>query len=156
MALYLVRHAKAGQRGRWDGPDLLRPLTKAGWAQAEALATWLANFPVPQILSSPFTRCVQTVEPLAAKLDLTIEVTEQLSEAVPFEPVLQRLPTLADHTVLCTHGDLVADLIEALVRRGTVIDGATDWRKGSTWVLTREDGVVVRAHAVPPPDTDAR
>jgi hypothetical protein len=33
-----------------------------------------------------------------------------------------------------------------------VIDGAMDWRKGTTWVLTREDGVVVRAHAVPPPD----
>jgi phosphohistidine phosphatase SixA len=152
MALYLVRHAKAGQRGRWDGPDHLRPLTKAGRAQAEALAAWLANYPVPQILSSPFVRCVQTVEALAAKLDLTIETVEFLSEAVPFEPALERLPSLPDHAVLCTHGDLLPDLIEALVRRGTVIDGAMDWRKGTTWVLTREDGVVVRAHAVPPPD----
>ena len=152
MALYLVRHAKAGQRGRWDGPDHLRPLTKAGRAQAEALATWLANYPVPQILSSPFVRCIQTVEALAAKLGLTIETVEFLSEAVPFEPALERLPSLPDHAVLCTHGDLLPDLIEALVRRGTVIDGAMDWRKGTTWVLTREDGVVVRAHAVPPPD----
>ena len=56
--------------------------------------------------------------------------------------------------MLCTHGDLVPDLIEAIVRRGAVIDGATDWRKGSTWVLAREDGRIVRAHAVPPPDTD--
>jgi 8-oxo-dGTP diphosphatase len=155
MALYLVRHAKAGQRGRSEGPDHLRPLTKAGRAQAEALAAWLANFPVPRILSSPYVRCVQTVEPLAAKLDLTIEVTEHLSEAVPFEPALERLHALPDHSVLCTHGDLIPDLIEALVRRGTVIDGPTDWRKGTTWVLEREDGVVVRTHAVPPPDTGA-
>jgi phosphohistidine phosphatase SixA len=154
MALYLVRHAKAGRRGSWDGPDHLRPLTKAGRAQAEALATWFANFPVPQILSSPYVRCIQTVEPLAAKLDVAIEVTEHLTEAVPFEPALQRLYSLPDHSVLCTHGDLIPDLIEALVRRGAVIDGATDWRKGSTWVLTREDGEVVRAHAVPPPDAD--
>jgi 8-oxo-dGTP diphosphatase len=155
MALYLVRHAKAGQRGRWDGPDHLRPLTKAGRAQAETLATWLANFPVPRILSSPYVRCMQTVEPLAAKLGLTVEVTEHLTEAVPFEPALQQLHSLPDHSVLCTHGDLVPDLIEAIVRRGAVIDGATDWRKGSTWVLSREDGQIARAHAVPPPDTDA-
>jgi 8-oxo-dGTP diphosphatase len=155
MGLYLVRHAKAGQRGRWDGPDHLRPLTKAGRAQAEALATWLANVPVPRILSSPYVRCVQTVEPLAVKLGVTIEATEHLSEAVPFEPALQLLHSLPDHSVLCTHGDLLPDLIEAVVRRGTVIDGATDWRKGTTWVLTREDGAIARAHAVPPPDTDA-
>ena len=43
------------------------------------------------------------------------------------------------------------DLMEALTRRGTIVEGAADWRKGSTWVLEREDGVVVRAHAVPPP-----
>jgi hypothetical protein len=81
-------------------------------------------------------------------------VTEHLTEAVPFEPALQRLHSLPDHSVLCTHGDLIPDLIEALVRRGAVIDGAMDWRKGSTWVLTREDGQVVRAHAVPPSDAD--
>jgi len=36
--------------------------------------------------------------------------------------------------------------------QGTVIDGPADWRKGSTWVLQCEDGQVIRAHAVPPPD----
>ena len=41
--------------------------------------------------------------------------------------------------------------MEALTRRGTIVEGAADWRKGSTWVLEREDGVVVRAHAVPSP-----
>jgi 8-oxo-dGTP diphosphatase len=154
MALYLVRHAKAGQRGRWDGPDLLRPLTKAGRAQAEALAAWLVNQPVPRILSSPYTRCIQTVEPLAEKLALAVEVIDDLAEATACEPALELLATLPDHSVLCSHGDLIPDVMEALARRGTVIDGPADWRKGSTWVLTREDRTVVRAHAVPPPDAD--
>ena len=152
MAIYLVRHAKAGQRNRWDGPDQQRPLSKAGRAQAEALAAWLVNQPVPRILSSPYTRCIQTVEPLGEKLDLKVEVTEVLSEATAFEPALELLATLPDHSVLCSHGDLIPDVMEALARRGTVIDGPADWRKGSTWVLTREEGTIGRAHAVPPPD----
>ena len=68
MALYLVRHAKAGQRDRWDGPDHLRPLTRAGRAQAQALAAWLANEPISRLLSSPYVRCIQTLEPLSQKL----------------------------------------------------------------------------------------
>ena len=88
MALYLVRHAKAGQRSRWDGPDHLRPLTKAGRAQAQALAAWLANEPISRLLSSPYVRCVQTLEPLAEKLALEIEITEHLTEAIHFGPAL--------------------------------------------------------------------
>ncbi len=124
MALYLVRHAKAGQRGRWDGPDHLRPLTKAGRAQAEALAAWLANEPISRLLSSPYVRCVQTLEPLAEKLALEIEITEHLTEAIHFGPALDLLTVLPDHSVLCSHGDLIPDIMEALARRGTVIDGA--------------------------------
>ena len=144
MALYLVRHAKAGQRARWDGPDHLRPLSKAGRAQAEGLAAWLANEPISRLLSSPYVRCVQTLEPLAEKLALEIEITEHLAEAIHFGPALDLLTTLPDQSVLCSHGDLIPDIMEALARRGTVIDGAADWRKGSTWVLQCEDGEVIR------------
>ena len=154
MALYLVRHAKAGQRDRWDGPDLLRPLTRAGRAQAQGLVSWLMHEPVTRILSSPYSRCIETVEPLAEKLDLKVEITEDLTEGRPVEPVLELLETLPDHSVLCSHGDLIPDVMEALARRGTVLEGPADWRKGSAWVLTREGRAIVRAHAVPPADSD--
>jgi 8-oxo-dGTP diphosphatase len=150
MRLYLVRHGKAGQRQSSPGLDQLRPLSRAGRAQAQAIATWLANEPITRLLSSPYTRCVQTLEPLADKLGLPVESTERLSEGAPFEPVLDLLGTLPDHSVLCSHGDVIQDAIEALLRRGTVLDGQPDWRKGATWVLTREDGVITRAHAVGP------
>jgi 8-oxo-dGTP diphosphatase len=150
MALYVVRHGKAGQRASWDGPDLLRPLTRGGRAQAQALAAWLANEPIERVLSSPYTRCVQTVQPLAEKLGLHIEETEQLSDGMPFEPVLELLQTLPEPSVLCSHGDLIPDTIEALMRRGTVLDGQPDWRKGATWVLTREGSEITKAYAVAP------
>jgi len=152
MPLYVVRHAKAGQRESWNGPDLLRPLTFPGRTQALALASWLSHEDVPRLLSSPYVRCVQTLEPLAEKLDRSIESTEALTEGAPFEPVLAMLSTLPEHSVLCSHGDVIQDTMEALFRRGCVLDGAPDWRKGATWVLQREDGGITRARARPPSD----
>ena len=82
--------------------------------------------------------------------------TDHLSEAIAVGPALDLLLTVPDHSVLCSHGDLIPDAMEALVRRGAVIDGPADWRKGSTWVLTREDDAIVRAHTVPPGDAAGR
>ena len=39
MTAYLVRHANAGDRAEWKGPDRLRPLTTLGQRQAEELAS---------------------------------------------------------------------------------------------------------------------
>ncbi len=41
--IYLVRHAKAGERRVWDGDDEARPLSKLGWKQSEAIAKRLAK-----------------------------------------------------------------------------------------------------------------
>jgi 8-oxo-dGTP diphosphatase len=152
MSLFLVRHAKAGERSRWTGPDQARPLSGKGRAQADALARLLADRVRGRILSSPYLRCVQTVEPLARKVGLAVEPTDALAEGRPFEPVLALVAGVPDGSVLCSHGDLVPDVIEALRRRGATIAGAVDWRKGVTWVLDREGDAVVRAHALAPPE----
>src|SRR3954469_967625 len=65
VPLLLVRHAKAGNRKSWDGVDRLRPLTDAGWAQGTALLDLLGESRPVRLLSSPYVRCVQTLEPLA-------------------------------------------------------------------------------------------
>jgi 8-oxo-dGTP diphosphatase len=150
MPLYLVRHAKAGSRSKWVGPDALRPLTKAGREQADRFAAELAEEPVARILSSPYVRCVQTVEPLARKRGVDVESVGALAEAGPFEPVLGLLAGLPDHSVLCSHGDLIPDTLNALIRRGMVVDGEPDFRKGSWWVLHREGERVVRGVPRPP------
>ena len=153
MALYLVRHGKAGSRERFDGPDDQRPLTANGRAQADALAERFRDQPVPRVLSSPYVRCVQTVEPLARAAGVPVEPVDALAEGRPFEPVLELLASLADGCVLCTHGDVLPDVLAALERRGTAIEEPHDLRKGVTWVLERDPSGIRRAFAVAPGKT---
>ena len=67
MTVILLRHASAGDRDGWDGDDRLRPLDEKGCREAETLVEELRRFTVRRVVSSPYTRCVQTVEPLAAE-----------------------------------------------------------------------------------------
>jgi 8-oxo-dGTP diphosphatase len=137
VSIYLVRHAKAGHRSRWEGPDLLRPLSKNGWAQAEAIAERLAPRGPSSLFSSPFLRCRQTLEPLAAAVDLEIVNDERLAEAHSFADSLELLTSVPDDAVLCSHGDVIPETIAALQRRGCDIDSHPDWRKGTVWTLER-------------------
>jgi 2,3-bisphosphoglycerate-dependent phosphoglycerate mutase len=72
--LYLVRHCRAAGQA----PEA--PLTEEGLAQAERLAGFLAPLAPDRIVSSPFRRAVQSVEPLAERLDLPIELDDRLRE----------------------------------------------------------------------------
>lgn len=67
--LYFVRHGRA-DRGAWNGPDDLRPLTPAGRRrlarQADAMAA--LDLGVDLILTSPLVRARQTADVLAAAL----------------------------------------------------------------------------------------
>ena len=151
MPLYLVRHAKAGSRSGWVGPDEARPLSKSGREQAQGLKRALAAFPVPRILSSPYVRCVDTMEPLAAKLGLSVERTVLLAEEHDARAVIELMASLPDHAVLCSHGDIIPAVIDALQARGMALEGDPDYRKGATWVIDRDGDEFMRASAIPPP-----
>lgn len=150
MPLHLVRHAKAGRRSDWKGDDRERPLTAKGWEQARQMAKGLDDAAIERVLSSSYVRCAQTVTPLAEAHGRQVELNGALVEGEPFEGVLALLAELPDDSVLCTHGDLLPDVIEALVRRGTVIEGEPDWRKGTRWQLVRHGGEITTARAYPP------
>jgi 8-oxo-dGTP diphosphatase len=134
MPLFLVRHAKAGKRSKWledsanDNDDRKRPLDERGILQAVALADRLADFAPTLLLSSPFMRCVQTLEPLGAKLANTVKADERLAEDNSFEPILELLESCPDNTVLCSHGDMIPMVVDALERRGMVVTGMRDSR----------------------------
>src|ERR1700712_4147892 len=104
--LYLVRHAKAGERGEFHGNDELRPLTKAGQRQAAAIARKLVKRDVTALVSSPFVRCVQTLEPLAHLLREPVHVDDRLAEGSSFPAVMELFASLPDGAVLCSHGDV--------------------------------------------------
>src|SRR5512132_704612 len=63
--LLVVRHADAGDKRSWKGPDMLRPLSPIGRRQAKGLVVRLEDYPIERILCSPTLRCQQTMEPLA-------------------------------------------------------------------------------------------
>ena len=84
--MHLIRHAKAKSRLAWEEPDELRPLTKRGRREAAAIAVRLGEEPLARLVSSPFVRCVQTLEPLAVALDLPIETTDLLAEGADGAP----------------------------------------------------------------------
>jgi 8-oxo-dGTP diphosphatase len=150
MPLYLVRHAKAGSRAQWRGDDEERPLSKTGRSQANRLAKWFAKEEVSGVLSSPYARCVQTVEPLAERHARSVEPVAELSEGAPFEKVIELLDDLPDNAVLCTHGDVMLDTIGGLVLAGMEVKGRPDFRKAAFWVLEREDGRWRTGRALPP------
>jgi 8-oxo-dGTP diphosphatase len=152
VPLYIVRHAKAGSRSTWTEDDAVRPLTVAGVAQAEAIAESLASLAVGPCLSSPYLRCLQTLAPLADRLGLSVLPDDRLAEGAPFEPALALLEDVSDGAVLCSHGDLIPDLLDALVRRGMSADGLpTGVKKAAIVVVHRESGRFVRAEHRPAP-----
>jgi len=151
MKLFIVRHAKAGDRERWTDPDHLRPLTKSGREQALALVTQLGNFTIERVISSPYVRCVQTVEPLAAARGVDLEHHDALAEGADLEDTLKLIGSLDTPAALCTHGDVLGWLIGEL--RAERVRGADPslGKKGSTWVLDVDDGSVTRATYLEPP-----
>jgi len=160
VPLYLVRHAKAGSRHDFDGDDRERPLTISGRKQAAALAERLSGASPTIIVSSPYLRCVETVEPLAVALGVHVQTDDYLAEfhdkasthlLAELRGLLRRLP---DRAVVCSHGDVIPALVELLADEGMRIDGAPEWGKASVWVLDRNDEDFVSARAWPPPVVD--
>jgi 8-oxo-dGTP diphosphatase len=163
MTLFVVRHVKAGDRSRWEGADDERPASKSGRRQAVALADRLEAEQVTALICSPALRCVQTVEPLADRLGLKIEIDDRLAEGSPVGLVLAVARDAPDGAVLSSHGDVVTDLIEALVRRGMELTTPPDWRKATLWVLDGDEDdrrasggerLFSRAAVEPPPAVD--
>jgi phosphohistidine phosphatase SixA len=142
VSVLLVRHAAAGDRDQWTAPDEERPLSPEGERQAAALVDTLAGFDVTRILSSPYLRCTQTVDPLAAARGLEVEARGELAEGGGHATCLLVLGLLeGPDVVLCTHGDVMEDVLD-----GLGVDRPEETRKGATWVLG-----ATGAHHLPPP-----
>jgi broad specificity phosphatase PhoE len=150
MDAFMVRHAKAGSRRRFDGDDKLRPVSRNGRQQADAIAELLVRRDIARVLTSPYTRCIQTVEPLAKRLGLEVGVDKKLGEGHDWTYALELIEQATEPIALCSHGDVIGDLMHHLAARGVPLDDERI-EKGSIWVLQVEDGDIVKARYLPPP-----
>jgi broad specificity phosphatase PhoE len=154
VTVFLIRHALAGNRDEWEEADDIRPLSKKGQRQAERIAELLAHRGIERIVSSPSLRCVQSVQPLADRLDLEVETSESLAEGVDADDVVALFRSVRSATTaLCTHGDVIPTLLDALVERdGLLLPRDYPCAKGSSWECEQDDwGRAVSAMYLPAP-----
>jgi 8-oxo-dGTP diphosphatase len=139
--VYLVRHAHAGKKAQWHGPDLARPLSAQGRKEALGLIDRLGSHPLGRLLSSPAERCLQTIQPLAGRVGRPVEPNQALGVDGTGTGVLELLATPALHrAVLCTHGELIGEVFDELQRVGIQLSDPPRWPKGSTWMLELDGG----------------
>lgn len=119
-ALVILRHARARSRTTWRTDDRLRPLLQVGEAQASALVPLLAAYDVREVVSSPSTRCVQTVRPFVETtgyaLDLRAELSEERADAAAIDELVARLEArvAADAgVVVCSHRPVLPLVVAA-------------------------------------------
>jgi 2,3-bisphosphoglycerate-dependent phosphoglycerate mutase len=80
LDLVLVRHADPVPSGTPDYDEQERPLSDEGRHQAEELADELEPYQLHGIYSSPYPRAVQTVEPIARRRGLKVQLLDDMRE----------------------------------------------------------------------------
>jgi 8-oxo-(d)GTP phosphatase len=152
-ALLLVRHARAGSRSDWDGPDDLRPLDGKGRRQAQRLAEVLPLFGPVELLTARRTRCRETLEPLAERLDLPLRELPELGEEefsddpqaglAAVERLLEPRAT-PGVAVVCSQGGAIPSVLMTLGVRWAAVAGRLypPAAKGSTWALGGRPGAL--------------
>ncbi len=154
VRLHLLRHADAGDRLAWQGPDEARPLSEKGRRQSERLGRHLAaaGFRTDAVLSSPKVRALETAEIVAAALRVAVRTDERLGETFGLGGLVDILgeaggpgrPVLVGHDP--EFSDLAAELVgvpELLLKKGAVVcievDGELEPGAGLLrWLLSPE------------------
>lgn len=150
--LFLLRHAAAGNRGKWEGIDAIRPLSKKGRRQSAALAKSLQHSGIEKIYTSPYTRCVQTVEPLAEAIGAKVVEHDALAEGPDIDAAYALTDELVGYNaVLCSHGDVIPAVINRMMWAGLNLESRFYCSKASIWEVDLEGGRFTTARYVPPP-----
>ncbi len=120
IALHLLRHAHAGNPGRWTGDDAARPLSEKGRRQAERLGRLLAGYDeAPDLfITSPKVRAAQTAEIVAREMGgVRVIVDDRLGEILDTGIVTAILLAAGDSERPCIvgHDPAFSDLLGELL-----------------------------------------
>jgi broad specificity phosphatase PhoE len=130
--VFVVRHAErsdAPTQATMMGND--PPLSKAGEARAERLASMLRSAGIKHIFTTEFRRTRQTAAPLAA----AIHVAPVMAPAKDVPALVAAVRKQTEPTLVVGHGNTVPDILEALGVTEPVTLGDTDY--GSLFIVVR-------------------
>jgi 8-oxo-dGTP diphosphatase len=151
MTVALVRHGSAHNKRRWSGQDDFRPLDARGRTEAQRVADVLPAFGPRRVLSALPSRCTATVQPLADRLGVPVELASAFGEDDNSQNVDAALAALNDvvatkqSAVICSQGGVIPQLLATTAERDGLSIAETPSRKGSVWILSYADGRLVAA-----------
>lgn len=172
LQIDLLGHTDAGDKTAWPGDQSERPLSALGIRQAAVLAdTLLAESRFDALYSSPALRCRQTLDPLARRFGLKINVLSELDEAdgyalPPGWETSRAAPISAlgasyaagrmlralrlvqgevgeGRVAICSHGDVIPALL-ALLRGSEGMQFPPPHEVRGGWYMLAFDGKVIR------------
>lgn len=180
MRIDVIVHAHAGDRRRWSGDQDERPLSELGRRQAIRLAELLTTASVDALFSSPARRARQTLQPLADRLAMPVQVIPTLRETHGFMPppgwdapfwsdihpplggayaagrahaALRQIASLvpAGRAIVCTHGDIIPAFLAYLTGVHELPPVTPLTRRGG-WYTIELDSESVRVTPHPAPN----
>ncbi|MFZ5872015.1 MAG: NUDIX hydrolase [Actinomycetota bacterium] len=120
VPLLVLRHGNAVARDTWTGRDADRPLDDVGLRQAKLLTPLLAAWGPRRLVSSPWARCVDTVQPLADATGLKLRTKGRLSEdghrrnPAKVARLVGKLLARREPALVCTHRPVLGTLLGTL------------------------------------------
>lgn len=153
----LLRHAKAITRDEWQGDDDDRPLDSLGSYQADRLVPIYEVYKLEQIHSSDAIRCFDTVNALARKLNITLEVSGKLSESAykkDKEKAFDYCKELikADKSILiCSHNPILPKLFNKLTKKAEVETDDEKLQPADSWVIHRNGKEIIQVDRLDAP-----
>jgi len=147
--LIILRHAKALERGDWDEPDSQRTLNEVGFDQAQLLIKHLEPFAIDEVYTSDYTRCMQTVTPLAHTRGLSITGVPSLNEQI-FEEDPSRAVAFANalkqdekNILICSHNPVIPTMLRGILNTKLKNKDLIKLEPGDAWIVHRVKGEIV-------------
>lgn len=122
-ALILLRHAKATPRADWKGPEAKRPLLPEGKQQAKRLVNLLNCYGPKRLVTSPWARCEQTINPYAKAMKKKVIQRSQLTELTSTlspRKTINAVESLFDSTksaLICSHRPALPTITKTLATK---------------------------------------
>ena len=147
--LIILRHTKSLERGDWDEADSHRTLDETGFDQAQLLIKHLEPFAIDELYTSDYTRCVQTVTPLAHARGLSITTVPSLNEE-SFELDPEKAISFANalkqdekNILICSHNPVIPSMLRGILNTKLKNKDLIKLEPGDAWIVHRVRGEIV-------------